>query len=64
MTINQLLTEMGGFRESDGVLVIAATNLKEVLDPALIRPGRFDLQLESIIILYLYFIYQYSSITR
>lgn len=64
MTINQLLTEMGGFRESDGILVIAATNLKEVLDPALIRPGRFDLQLESIIILYLYFIYQYSSITR
>lgn len=37
---------MGGFRDSDGVLVIAATNLKTALDPALTRPGRFDLQLE------------------
>lgn len=57
MTINQLLTEMGGFHESDGILVIAATNLKEILDPALIRPGRFDLQLESISCYYYYYYY-------
>ena len=46
-TINQLLNEIGGFRGDEGVLVIAATNLKESLDPALIRAGRFDLEVKS-----------------
>jgi cell division protease FtsH len=41
-TMNQILTEMDGFKSHEGVLVIAATNRKEVLDPALVRSGRFD----------------------
>jgi cell division protease FtsH len=44
-TLNQILTEMDGFSGSEGVVVLAATNRPDVLDPALMRPGRFDRQI-------------------
>ena len=44
-TLNQLLTEMDGFGTNTGVIVMAATNRADVLDKALIRPGRFDRQI-------------------
>jgi len=45
-TLNQILTEMDGFSSSEGVIVLAATNQPDVLDPALLRPGRFDRRVE------------------
>ena len=41
-TINQILAEMDGFKSSESVVVIGATNMEEALDPAIKRPGRFD----------------------
>ena len=45
-TLNALLTEMSGFNETEGIMIIAATNRLDMLDPALLRPGRFDRHIE------------------
>lgn len=48
-TLNQLLAEMDGFADNSGVVIMAATNRPEILDPALVRPGRFDRQIQVLL---------------
>ena len=46
-TVNQMLTEMDGFAKNSGVIVLGATNRRENLDDALLRPGRFDVEVKD-----------------
>lgn len=45
-TLNQILTEMDGFKENEGIIILGATNRPDVIDPAILRPGRFDRKIE------------------